>query len=219
MRLHCCYCKVFFPSLSLLSVTCHLFHLILGPTSYTKLFRGFVISLLLFWCLLRASSRLLDLSVPPFRVVLTRFPTKSDLVNSFVDVIVVVAWCVWSLVYANERASLLTDLQPFYKPLGIQQAHRVCFVFSFFVPNYHHRLPCTRKLTNEMKNNNNINLGLPPTLLLIYFGCLSYSEKQTHSASASFFIVFNENKMHYSSLGRGRTGRLSDGESLSLSWV
>ena len=107
--------------------------------------------MLLFWCLLRASSRLLDLSVPPFRVVLTRFPTKSDLVNSFVDVIVVVAWCVWSLVYANERASLLTDLQPFYKPLGIQQAHRVCFVFSFSVPNYHHRLSCTRKLTNEMK--------------------------------------------------------------------
>ena len=56
----------------------------------------------------------LDLSVPPFRVTLTRFPsTESESVNSFVDVVLttfLVCVVVRSMVYANERASLLTEL-------------------------------------------------------------------------------------------------------------
>ena len=40
----------------------------------------------------------------------------------------------------------------------------------------------------KRKNNNNINLGLPPTLLLIYFGFLSYGGKQTHSVSLSLSL-------------------------------
>ena len=135
----------FFPLF--LSVACHLFLFIPGPTSYSKLFRGFVISLLLFWCLLRASSRLFDLSVPPFRVVLTRFPTEeSDLVNSFVDVVVVVVDVVvvvagvcgcWCMLMSERHYS--PSCSPFinHSAYNLQAPIGICFV-SF--PNYHHLL-------------------------------------------------------------------------------